>query len=299
MTLYKISTAAKTVIGLTSARFGTCFTDITSDLQSYFYAGGYNTTGPKSGIAKISITGVTVFDVETSAIMYSFAFSQSLMELWATNTTTLYTLSLLTGGTLASAAYASGTAWAVVRNSSLGGADVYARATSNNFVQYNAGLTVVIAIATLVGNNINAGVGVNVQGQPTAVSGLNLRTLGVAGGLIRRVTPDGPVDINNGQVLSSGALTVASAVLLGDMFYTDGIQPIRYNGATDTAESILDGIYATVGRHVSEGFGWKLSKKRSRLARTALVVRPATRFGQLVRFPEKCLVRLPVRPRFP
>lgn len=249
--LYKISSAATTVIALTAARFGTAITDIASDGNSFFYVNGYNTSGTLTGLAKISITGTTVFDIQNATAVYSICFNPVIQELGALNLTVMQTLSLLTGTQLSGFTPASGTTWAVIRNSGLGGFDLYARATTNNFVQIGTSLTAVIPIQTLVGNNINAGIGVNQQTAAPTLSQANVRALAVAGGRVSRFSRTSTVTVQNPQVQSSGAVYIFSTPLFDKMYWCDGIQPVYYDSADDTMHALI----ATAGSFPQDSAG--------------------------------------------
>jgi hypothetical protein len=250
VTLYKISDTTTTVKALTAARFGTAITDIVSDQNSFFYINGFNTTGTKTGLAKISTTGTTQFDIENVAAVYSICYNSALQELGAINTTDFYTLSLLTGTVLAGYT-PTGATWAVVRNSGLGGFNIFARAAANNYVQLGPGGGPTIALMTLVANNINAGCETNQQTPTTTTSQVNLRKLVVAGGVIKRFESSGPIPITNGVLLSSGRPFIFSTSLFDRMYYFDGISIPYYDSATDSGSTLI----ASSGSLPTDGSG--------------------------------------------
>jgi hypothetical protein len=240
LTLYNISTAAKTTIDLGATNYGTAFLDCTSDGNSYFYCLGYTSGGPVSGLAKISTLGNVVFNIQTSTVVYSLCYDPAETQLGLCNTTTFATASVLTGLFLASITVTGSSKWAVTRLSGVGGGfNTYAKDTSNNFAQISTALTITIPTTTLVANAINAGVATCNQTEPTALSGVALRILGVSGGKVAQITPAGPVAVANGQCMSSGVPTVASAVLFGNVYYTDGISYNYYDSPTASMKALI------------------------------------------------------------
>jgi hypothetical protein len=239
VTLYKVSSGAKTVIDLGATDFGTAVTDCASDGNSYFYVLGYNTTGPKCGLAKVSTGGATLFKVELSVAAYSLVFNGPVSELGLLNTTNFYLASVLTGTVLGTYALPSGANWAVCRNSALGGFNLYARAATNNFTQIDLGFGTPVPIQTLVGNNVNAGVGVNQQTAPTSWSQADVRLLVTSGGRVQRVKPSGPVPITNGNVWSVGAPRIFTTVLFDRMYGSDGLQMCYYDAGTDAMKLMV------------------------------------------------------------